>query len=138
MNGHGRWLVATTAVMAAVTIIIGCDRATGPETSEVRLSGSSYTDFHVDSPCAEHPAPPELTGVKITFADPAGAAVGAAVTGSLQRQELPKGPGTEARAHGGCRMLAPTASRCPRRPPTRSPSSRVSGSSPQVPATSTA
>ncbi len=94
MNGRGRWLVATTAVMAAVTIIIGCDRATGPETSEVRLSGSIYTDFHVDSQCAEHPAPPELTGVKITFADPAGAAVGAAVTGSLQRQELPKGPGT--------------------------------------------
>jgi hypothetical protein len=97
------------ATAVAVAIVIargGCRLDTNPVAKELRLSGSIYTDFLVDSPCAEQPVPQELTGVEISFANAAGAHLGTALTGLPERLELPKGPGTETWAHGGCRMLA--------------------------------
>lgn len=84
----------------------GCQLVEAPETDEIRLSGAIYTDFRVDTPCAEQQAPAELTGVELTFKDEAGTVVGTALTGLPDGDELPKGPGTETWAHGGCRIFA--------------------------------
>ena len=94
-------------VAAAIVIALGgCQLVDAPDANEVRLSGSIYTDFLVDTPCAEQQAPAELTGVEISFKDEAGNPLGTVLTGLPERLELPKGPGTETWAHGGCRMLA--------------------------------
>lgn len=101
------WRVTAVAIVIAIVIAPGgCELNTAPAAKELRLSGSIYTDFLVDSPCTEQPAPGELSGVELTFRDAAGAPLGAALTGRPERRELPKGPGTETWAHGGCRMFA--------------------------------
>lgn len=97
----------THVVLVALAIALGgCDAT--PEKQELRLSGSIYTDFRVDLPCEEQQAPAELTGVEISFKDAAtDKALGTPLTGLPARLELPRGPGTETWAHGGCRMSAP-------------------------------
>ena len=101
-----RWL-RVAAVYAVAIALSGCDLVTAPEPEELRLSGSIYTDFRVDLPCNEQQAPVELTGVELSFKDAVtGQALGATLTGLPERLELPKGPGTETWAHGGCRMYA--------------------------------
>lgn len=96
-----------TAVAIAILIPpAGCQLETASVAKELRLTGSIYTDFLVDSPCADQPAPAELSGVEISFRDAAGAHLGTALTGPPERHELPKGAGTETWAHGGCRMYA--------------------------------
>ena len=97
--------VVTVAIAMAI-VLGGCQLVEAPERNDVRLSGSIYTDFHVDRPCAEQQAPAELTGVEISFKDSAGKLLGTALTGLPEGLELPKGPGTETWAHGGCRILA--------------------------------
>ena len=99
------WRVRTVA-MSILIALVGCQADTASEGNALRLSGSIYTDFLVDSPCAQQPVPAELTGVEIAFKDAAGAHLGTAVTGPPERLELPKGPGTETWAHGGCRLYA--------------------------------
>lgn len=95
------------AVLVAIVIALGgCQLVEAPERDELRLSGSIYTDFLVDTPCAEQQPPPELTGVEISFKDAAGRLLGTALTGLPESLELPKGPGTETWAHGGCRIFA--------------------------------
>ena len=97
---------STHAVVVALAIALGGCGAT-PESQGLRLSGSIYTDFRVDLPCEEQQAPAELTGVELSFKDAAtGQALGTTLTGPPERLELPKGPGTETWAHGGCRMYA--------------------------------
>jgi hypothetical protein len=106
-------LVATVAM---AIMLLACDtgavpgageQAPGP--GELRLTGSIYTDFRIDTPCEEQQAPVDLTGVELSFRDAAGTLLGTAVTGPPAHLELPKGPGTERWAHGGCRMFAPYA-----------------------------
>jgi hypothetical protein len=99
--------LAIAAAMAFV--LVACSTDAGQADGEIRLSGSIYTDFLVDTPCDEQQAPIELTGVELSFTDPAGTLLATAVTGPPAHRELPKGPGTETWAHGGCRMLAPYA-----------------------------
>ncbi len=95
------------AVAAAIVITLGaCQLVEAPEPDGLRLSGSIYTDFRVDTPCAEQQAPAELTGVEISFKDGSGNLLGTALTGLPEGLELPKGPGTETWAHGGCRIFA--------------------------------
>lgn len=94
-------------VSIAVAILLGgCQLVEAPDADELRLSGSIYTDFRVDTPCNEQQAPAELTGVEISFKDADGKPLGTALTGLPERLELPKGPGTETWAHGGCRIFA--------------------------------
>jgi hypothetical protein len=102
---------AALPVMAAAVaiVLVACSTEAPPADGEIRLSGSIYTDFIVDTPCDEQQAPVELTGVELAFRDPAGKLLATAVTGPPTHRELPKGPGTETWAHGGCRMLAPYA-----------------------------
>jgi hypothetical protein len=91
----------------AIVIALGACQLVGvEEPKEVRLSGSIYTDFRVDMPCADQQPPAELTGVEISFKDAAGKMLGTALTGLPEHDELPKGPGTETWAHGGCRIFA--------------------------------
>lgn len=102
-------MVRTPRHIVAVAIVIalgGCQLVDAPVARELQLSGFIYTDFRVDMPCAEQQAPPELTGVELSFKDGAGKLLGTALTGLPERLELPKGPGTETWAHGGCRMFA--------------------------------
>ena len=99
------WRV-TAAAFSILIALTGCQADTASEAKGLRLTGSIYTDFLVDSPCAAQPAPAELSGVEISFKDAAGAHLGTASTGPAERVELPKGPGTETWAHGGCRMYA--------------------------------
>jgi|SRR5687768_12080731 len=93
--------------VAIAAVLGGCQPDAAPERKGVRLSGTIYTDFQVDLPCEEQEAPVELTGVELSFKDAlTGRALGATLTGLPERLELPKGPGTETWAHGGCRMFA--------------------------------
>src|ERR687898_1264132 len=96
----------------AVFMLAAC-QASPPEPSGLVLSGAVYTDLQVDAPCERYPAPRELAGVGLVFKDQAGTLLGEARTGAIQVQELPKGPGTETWAHGGCRFLAPYSATLP-------------------------
>ena len=100
---RANWPLVAAAI---VTALGGCQLVDAPDANELRLSGSIYTDFLVDTPCAEQQAPAELTGVEISFKDAAGNPLGTALTGLPESLELPKGPGTETWAHGGCRIYA--------------------------------
>ena len=98
-----------TRLVVAIAIVMslgGCQLVERPTADELQLSGSIYTDFRVDMPCTEQQAPAELTGVELSFKDGAGKLLGTALTGLPERVELPKGPGTETWAHGGCRIFA--------------------------------
>jgi hypothetical protein len=102
-------LTALTALVAPALVLGGCADPAEPATGEVRLSGSIYTDAVIDVPCGTHQAPPELTGVELSFTDTTGMPIGRALTGAPAVMELPKGIGTEGWAHGGCRYFAPYA-----------------------------
>jgi hypothetical protein len=106
-------LRAVAVAAALVVALAGCESSETPDPDQLRLSGSIYTDFHVDAPCAEQRPPPELTGVELTFKDPTGKVLGTALSGLPDVLELPKGPGTETWAHGGCRVFAPYAAILP-------------------------
>ncbi len=100
-----------SATLRAVTVALviamgGCVSREASNLDELRLSGSIYTDFQVDAPCVEQRPPAELTGVELSFKDAAGKVLGTALTGLPEVLELPKGLGTEAWAHGGCRIFA--------------------------------
>lgn len=97
------WQVVAVAIVIALG---GCQLVDAPDPDALRLSGSIYTDFLVDTPCGEQQAPAELTGVEISFKDAAGKLLGTALTGLPEHFELPKGPGTETWVHGGCRIFA--------------------------------
>lgn len=93
--------------VAIAAVLGGCQLDAAPDRKDMRLSGAIYTDFRVDLPCEDQEAPVELTGVELSFKDAStGRALGATLTGRPERLELPKGPGTETWAHGGCRMYA--------------------------------
>src|SRR5687767_15971895 len=110
---HSNGLRAVAVAVALVIALAGCGSSEPPGPDQLRLSGSIFTDFRVDSPCAEQRPPPELTGVELTFKDAAGKVLGTALTGLPDVVELPKGPGTETWVHGGCRIFAPYAAILP-------------------------
>jgi hypothetical protein len=107
------WSSRVVGPALLVLLSAGCAASTtGPDT--IRVRGSVYTDFRVDLPCDAQRPPAELTGVRLTFRDDSGAVVGTAVTAAPVVIELPRGPGTETWAHGGCRFAAPYEVALPR------------------------
>jgi hypothetical protein len=86
---------------------LGCDFAAETPSDRIGISGALFVDVNVDLPCAGQQGPNELSGIKLTFTDAAGMALGSAITGPLQVSELPQGrPGTEGWANAGCRFMA--------------------------------
>lgn len=100
------WSMRIAGPVLVVLLSTGCATST-PVADAIRVRGSVYTDFRVDLPCDAQRPPAELTGVRLTFRDDRGAVVGTAVTAAPVVIELPRGPGTETWAHGGCRFAAP-------------------------------
>lgn len=91
--------VATVVILALLAVATGgCGTAeVGP--SRVTISGAVFTDFHVGLSCADGPPgmrPDELSGIRLTFSNPDGVALGAALTGPLRSEPIAD----------GCRYLA--------------------------------
>ncbi|HEV8488458.1 MAG TPA: hypothetical protein VGQ58_01580 [Candidatus Limnocylindrales bacterium] len=86
-------------VLLLLVLAVGACGNTERTPARVTISGAVFTDFHVDLPCADGPPamrPDELSGIKLTFSDPQGVALGAALTGPLRAEPIAD----------GCRFLA--------------------------------
>lgn len=91
--------VAIVLLLALLVLLIGGCGTTERAPARVTISGAVYSDFHVGLSCADGPPgmrPEDLSGIKLTFSDPNGVALGGALTGPLRSQPLAD----------GCRYLA--------------------------------
>jgi hypothetical protein len=96
-------------VGAAAVLLAACGGTFGGSGDEVTVTGTVFSDHHIDLPCEELTADPlrpeELSGIRLVFTDGTGNALGEAVTGDLEWRKLDY----------GCRFLAAYSVTLPRR-----------------------
>src|SRR5688500_10882368 len=98
--------------LALALASIGC--ATTAETDPIGVGGVIFTDFPVQSTCAELPPLRELSGVALTFVDERGRVLAEARTGEVRADDLPRGDGMAGWRAFGCRFAAPYSVQLPR------------------------
>jgi hypothetical protein len=86
----------------------GCAPGAGDDVAgDLVIFGALYVDLHNDSPCVVSDAPPELSGVTVSFRGPDRRLLGEATTGAIGYSLLEFGEGKRGWTHPGCRYFAP-------------------------------